>query len=226
MPAGEPVVTRKQVRIFAFAVALLWIFSDWPMHDLAERYLYCVHMAQHMVFSLVVPPLLIIGTPEWLQRWLLQPKAIDFVGQADLPALPGRHHLQLRHRHRPRAVLCRTSRSSTTPSTSSPTCCSSSPSMIMWFPVLNRMPEYPALRQPATMVYLFVQSIIPNVPVAFLAFADGVVYSFYAHVPRPFRLTAVEDQQIAGRRHEGRRHPHHLVDHLRAVHPLVRARAR
>jgi len=196
VPAGERVATAKQVRIFVTAVVLLWAFSDWPVHDLSERRLYCVHMAQHMVFSLIVPPLLIIGTPQWLQRWLLRPKAIDFTVKRicrPFPAAvlfnsviaighaPFYVNFTLEHdavhffAHLLLFVV----------------------SLIMWFPVLNRMPEYPRLGQPGAMVYLFIQSIIPNVPVAFLAFADGVVYKFYAHVPRTFGLTAVEDQQIA-----------------------------
>jgi cytochrome c oxidase assembly factor CtaG len=69
--------------------------------------------------------------------------------------------------------------------------------MIMWFPVINKLPEFPRLGPAGKMVYLFVQSIIPNVPVAFLAFATGVVYKFYATVPRPFGGNAVLDQQTA-----------------------------
>jgi HAMP domain-containing protein len=48
------------------------------------------------------------------------------------------------------------------------------------------------------MLYLFLQSVIPNVPVAFLAFATGVVYTYYSHVPRPFSVGVISDQQVAG----------------------------
>ena len=68
----------------------------------------------------------------------------------------------------------------------------------MWFPVLNRLPEFPRLGNPGRMVYLFLQSIVPTVPAAFLTFADGVVYRFYATVPRPFPISALDDQQLAG----------------------------
>src|SRR5205814_1954621 len=36
-PTGAE-VTRKQVTLFLTGWALLWIFSDWPIHDISERY--------------------------------------------------------------------------------------------------------------------------------------------------------------------------------------------
>ena len=54
----------------------------------------------------------------------------------------------------------------------------------MWFPVMNRLPEFPMMSPPARMLYLFLQSVIPTVPASFLTFADGVIYKFYATVSR------------------------------------------
>jgi putative membrane protein len=48
------------------------------------------------------------------------------------------------------------------------------------------------------MVYLFLQSLIPTVPASFLTFAEHPVYKFYGHVPRPFALGVLDDQQLAG----------------------------
>jgi putative membrane protein len=70
--------------------------------------------------------------------------------------------------------------------------------LLMWFPVVNHLPEYPTMTPPGKMVYLFLQSLVPNVPVAFLTLATGPVYSFYAHVPRPFGGNVILDQQTAG----------------------------
>ena len=49
---GEPVATRR-TRFFVAGVAVLWLGADWPIHDLAERYLYLVHMSQHLLFTLI-----------------------------------------------------------------------------------------------------------------------------------------------------------------------------
>src|SRR6187200_2931243 len=68
---GQQVVTRRNVWCFAAAMALLWTASDWPIHDLGERYLYSAHMLQHMMLSYFLPPLALLATPEWLFRTLI-----------------------------------------------------------------------------------------------------------------------------------------------------------
>ena len=51
------VTPLRRRRFFIGGVAVLWIGADWPIHDLAEGYLYSMHMVQHMLFTLVAPPL-------------------------------------------------------------------------------------------------------------------------------------------------------------------------
>ena len=57
-------------------MGVLWLGADWPIHDLAERYLYSMHMTQHLLFTLVAAPILIAGMPVWLLRELLAPAPI------------------------------------------------------------------------------------------------------------------------------------------------------
>ncbi|MEY3796561.1 MAG: hypothetical protein RLZZ170_575, partial [Actinomycetota bacterium] len=69
--AGEPVLTRRQAGMFTGVIALLWLSSDWPIHDISEGYLYSVHMFQHMALSYFLPPLVLLATPVWLFRAIL-----------------------------------------------------------------------------------------------------------------------------------------------------------
>ena len=46
--------TRFQVVCFTLGLLTVWVASDWPMHDVAERYNYSIHMVQHLMFSMVV----------------------------------------------------------------------------------------------------------------------------------------------------------------------------
>ena len=71
VPAGQPVVTRRHLYAFGAAMALLWVSSDWPVHDISEDYLYSVHMVQHMALSFFIPPLALLATPAWLMRILI-----------------------------------------------------------------------------------------------------------------------------------------------------------
>ncbi|MDA0350726.1 MAG: cytochrome c oxidase assembly protein [Chloroflexi bacterium] len=69
--AGEPVVTRSQVLSFAVGYVLLWIATDWPLGVLGAGYLLTVHTIQYVMYSLIVAPLLIRGTPIWLRHVVL-----------------------------------------------------------------------------------------------------------------------------------------------------------
>jgi putative membrane protein len=37
---GQPVVTRFNIGCFVAAMVMLWVASDWPIHDIGEEYLY------------------------------------------------------------------------------------------------------------------------------------------------------------------------------------------
>jgi putative membrane protein len=58
--------------LFLGGMLALWVGADWPIHDWAERYLYSMHMVQHMLFTLVAAPLLVAGIPAWLWRDVLR----------------------------------------------------------------------------------------------------------------------------------------------------------
>src|SRR5947209_19959574 len=64
--------SRRQITLFSCGVGVLLLASDWPIHDLAEQYLYFFHMIQHLLMVLVAAPLLLLGTPEWLARSVLR----------------------------------------------------------------------------------------------------------------------------------------------------------
>lgn len=189
--------TRRQITVFYAGVLLMWIAADWPIHDIAERYLFSVHMVQHLIFTLVVPPLLLVGTPPWLQRWLLRsPAATGFVKKVARP-LPAAiiYNTVFVGSHWP-VIVDGALRSE--PLHFLVHCAIFSAALLMWFPVMNRQPEYPMMSPPGRMLYLFLQSVIPTVPASFLTFADGLIYRYYATVPHPFHLSAIADQQFAG----------------------------
>ena len=58
-------------------IVLLWLAADWPIHDIGEQYLYFVHMIQHLVLTLVVPPVMLLATPEWLARLVVGEGRVD-----------------------------------------------------------------------------------------------------------------------------------------------------
>jgi putative membrane protein len=197
LPPGEPSASRRQVAWYTCGVATLAVATAWPMHDLAEGYLLSVHMVQHLLISLVVPPMLLLGLPPWLLRWLLSPAPLRWVvGHLARPFVafvlfnfvivvthwPVLVDLMLRHH-----ALHFVGHAALFGSAA-----------LMWWPVIDPLPEMPGLSHPGRMLYLFLQSIVPTVPASFLTFGSAPMYQFYAQVPRIWGLSALTDQTIAG----------------------------
>jgi putative membrane protein len=194
---GGAVSTARQRHWIIAGCAWLFVFSYWPLHDLAEKYLFLTHMIQHTVFTLVAPACFLLGAPKWLWSWLLSQRTVASVLRVFskpllallvFNALIAVTHLpqivELSLRSEPFHFLVHLVLFLT--------------ATAMWVPVINRDPRLPRLSAPVKMVYLFAQSIVPTVPASFLTFSETPLYDTYLKAPRIIAaLDAVEDQQIA-----------------------------
>jgi putative membrane protein len=194
---GESPATRGQRRFFFLGLLAMYIAADWPIHDLAERYLYSVHMVQHMLLTLVVPPLLLAGTPHWLARTLLKPRWLMWITRKLTRPLVALllFNAILVFSHWP-VVVEATLGSELLHFLSHSILFLSG--IIMWWPVLSPLPELPRASYPGQMLYLFLQTIVPTVPASFLTFAEKPIYKVYETFPRWFPISILEDQRIAG----------------------------
>ena len=194
---GEPVATRRQVTWFSLGILTLLVAAEWPIHDLAERYLFSVHMLQHMMISLVAPPLILLGLPQWLLRLVLSPRPVMAVARQLTrplvallifngvivvthwpPFVNQAVHSELFHFCAHLLLFWS--------------------AILMWWPVVSPLPEMPSLSYPARMFYLFLQSIVPTVPASFLTFGSTPLYPFYESAPRIWGIDALTDMRIAG----------------------------
>jgi cytochrome c oxidase assembly factor CtaG len=57
--------TRQAAAFFA-GIVVLFLALNSPLDTLADTYLFSAHMVQHLLLMLIVPPLLLLGTPAWL----------------------------------------------------------------------------------------------------------------------------------------------------------------
>ena len=57
---------------FLAGVALLLLDLVSPIDTLGDKYLFSAHVVQHFLLALVIPPLLLLGTPRWLAEAALQ----------------------------------------------------------------------------------------------------------------------------------------------------------
>lgn len=197
---GNQVVTRRNIISFTAAIAILWVSSDWPVHDISEDYLYFVHMIQHMALAFWVPPLALMATPEWLMRtligtgrvyrwlrWLCLPvvASVIYNGGTLLTHIPGLVNASIGDGfwngalHYLLHVIVVVA------------------SLLMWMPVLGPIPEF-RLGLIGRMVFLFAQSIVPTIPAGFLTFSNTAVYDGYEQPIRLWGLSIIDDQQLAG----------------------------
>lgn len=190
-------VEPRQVIQFLLAMLLIFVSLQGPLHELSDYYLFSAHMFQHLLVTLIMPPLLLRGLPEWLvnrlvdwpivrpiMRFLTTP-AIGFALFNVIFALwhvpsfyqralgdPVVHGLE-------HALFMGTA-------------------VLTWWPVFSPTPLLPRLSVPASMFYLFAQSLIPTVLGAMITFASVDLYPFYAAAPRVIGLSPLDDQQAAG----------------------------
>ena len=195
VPNGD-VISRKQIRIFSLMIFLLLISTDWPLHDIAEEYLYSMHMLQHTILTYIIPPLALLATPEWLFRLL--------VGQ-------GRTYRVIRFLTRP--VIAAVTYNAVLLITHIPALVNRSAAggplhyslhvllvfsaLMLWTPVCGPAKEW-RMSYGAMMTYLFCTSLVPSIPAGWLTFAEGSVYNHYDTPIRVWGMSVLSDQQLAG----------------------------
>jgi putative membrane protein len=194
-PEGQ-VISKFQMRMFVLMIALLWFASDWPMHDLAEEYLYSMHMVQHMILSYMVPPLALLATPEWLFRILIgNGKTYRVIRALTLPVTGVVvYNLTLLLTHTPALVNASADGG---PLHYSLHVLVVTTSLMFWTPVCGPIREW-RMSDGAKMIYLFGTSLIPTIPAGWLTFAEGAVYDHYDHGVRVWGVSMLSDQQAAG----------------------------
>ena len=192
-----PPVPGRQISLFLAGVLVLFLALLSPLHELGDNYLFSAHMVQHLLLTLVAPPLLITGTPSWMLRPLVRtPRMLRVARVTTLPLVafvlfnlvfvlwhvPALYDLALRERgvHVLEHLMFIVA------------------AVIMWWPILGTLPELPRPSYLVQMLYLFVHPTVPAVLGAAITFSDGVLYEWYAAAPRIWDVSAHTDQQIGG----------------------------
>jgi len=195
-PLEEP-NRKRQARLFSVGMLVLWMGAGWPIHDLAERYLYSMHMVQHLLFTLVAPPLLLAGIPAWMMRSVLRPKPVRdlwrFLTRPVVALIV--FNVVLLFTHWP-VVVDRAVGNELTHFSLHLLLVASAAAM--WWPVMSPLPEMPVLTPPGQMMYLFLQSLAPTIPASFLTFGHTLIYPVYGTFPRIWGISALTDQLLAG----------------------------
>lgn len=188
-------VSSQKIATFTTGVIVLAVAFTSPIHILSEKYLFSMHMLQHVLITLIAPPLIILGTPDWLIRPLIKPylalrlaKVLTnpFVAFAAfnlvfaLWHIPELYNASLRHDgvHAAEHILM------------------ISTAILAWWPLTSNLPELPRLAYHFQMGYLFFMSLAQIIVFGVITFATEPIYNFYIVAPRVWGISALVDQQI------------------------------
>ncbi|WP_052891119.1 cytochrome c oxidase assembly protein [Thermogemmatispora carboxidivorans] len=192
-----PPVQRSRVVVFLLGVLVILLALVSPLDELGDDYLFSAHMVQHLLITLVAPPMMLWGIPGWLVAPLLRnrllfrlarvltlPVVTFFLFNADIflwhaPPLydatlenEGIHVLE----HVTFIVF----------------------SFLFWWPVLSPLEgELGPLPLPAQVLYLFLSGMPMVLLGAGLTFVPPL-YAPYLAAPRIWGISAATDQQLGG----------------------------
>jgi cytochrome c oxidase assembly factor CtaG len=189
----------KQSQVISFWLGILVIFFALvsPIDEIGDRYLFSMHMVQHLLLTIVGPPLLLLGTPEVLLKPIIRnrfvfpiakvlthPFLAFFLFNADfwLWHAPPLYDATLTNQnlhileHLTFIVF----------------------GVIYWWPIFSPMKEdLPRLSIGGQVLYLFFSGMPIVALGAGLTFAPPL-YTPYINAPRIWGLSAATDQQLGG----------------------------
>jgi putative membrane protein len=190
-------VLPRQAAAFAGALATILVALDGPVDALADARLFSAHMAQHLLLTQVMPPLLLLGLPAWMLRPLLRDRRVGSIARRVTNPLTAfvLYNGLLIVIHVP-AVFDRMVRNE--PTHVALHLALMGAGVLVWWPLLSPMPELPRLAYPGQMLYLFLLLVPMAAVSAPIALGPTVIYPWYEEAPHPLGLTAVADQQLGG----------------------------
>lgn len=181
----------------SFVAGLIVIFGalNGPIHDLSDFYLFSAHMVQHLLITLIVPPLLIAGTPGWMLRPLLDRPLIARIARTITRpiacfvifniVLAGWHLPPLYNAamadhgvHIGEHLMFMAA------------------AVLMWWPFLSPLPELPRLAYPGQMLYCWLMTLPMTIVAVYIAMADTILYPSYSSAPRLWGLSPMDDQLL------------------------------
>jgi cytochrome c oxidase assembly factor CtaG len=198
---GYVAIVRKRclrrMPYFLVGIALLLLDLVSPIDTLGDRYLFSAHIVQHFLLALVIPPVLLLGTPRWfaaaalkhsslhgLEHVLGQPPVSWLLGVGTMLAwhIPALFNAALAndglHIFQHLSFLVT--------------------GTIFWWPILGPLEER-RLPMLSAVSYLFSACLCCSLLGAFLTFGPIGLYPAYLNPPtRLWGLDPKSDQQLGG----------------------------
>jgi putative membrane protein len=185
---GAPRSWSAMARIY-FAAGLLTLFLALasPIDVGGDHYLFSLHMVQHLLLAMIVPPLLLLGLPEAFQafdRIRVSPllASIVFNGVLAVWHLPFLYEATLRNQ--PLHVLEHLSFLAV--------------GVLFWWPIMVPSGRRFAMSMIGKIACLGFAGVPPTILGLAFILSPVIIYPFYAAAPRVTPLSPLDDQLVAG----------------------------
>jgi putative membrane protein len=188
---------QRQQMAFWLGILILFLALTGPLGSYAHGFSFSAYIFQQMLLIFVVPPLFLLGLPDWMARPVMTNRFVEpwmcrltrplvafltfslFFALLHLPALCDRVcHAQSFYGGIRVALV--------------------TVGLLLWWPMLSPLPEYPRLTYPMQILYLFLLMIPMTAVAAPITMAETVLYMYYAMGVHPFGLTPLADQVLGG----------------------------
>jgi putative membrane protein len=174
---SEP-LKRSEAILFTTAIILLYLTKGGPL-DLMGHLMFYAHMIQMAVLYLVIPPMMIVGIPNWVWRKVLNYPIVKplfnfftkpLIALILFNGMFSFYHIPLifdaikmdmwMHASYTTALFIF--------------------AIFMWWPLMNRLPEYESLSGLKKIGYIFADGILLTPACALIIFADTPMYATFS----------------------------------------------
>ena len=191
----EDSIKPSQPWYFAAGLLTLLIALQSPIDTFSDT-LFVMHMSQHLLLALVVPPLLLLGTPAPLLNPLINwwPASKPFLARLTSgPVAFILYTITLTVWHIPTLYEATLTNE---PIHELEHAMFFWAGLLSWWPLLSPVRALPRLSYPAQILYIFVLAIPAALLGSWLVFSRQVVYPSYAVTPALWGLSAMDDQHL------------------------------
>jgi len=189
-------VKTGQTITFLLGVLIMFLALVSPLDELGDAYLFSAHMVQHLCLTIIGPPLLLLGTPEWLVKPALHNKVVFNIAKVlTYPAVafvlynadfwlwhaPPLYNATLENQnihileHLTFIIF----------------------GVLYWWPIFSPSKDLPRLQIGGQILYLFLSGMPSVLLGAGLTFTPPL-YAPYIAAPRLWGISAATDQQLGG----------------------------
>ena len=189
-------VRTSQTVSFLLGMFIMFLALVSPLDELGDSYLFSAHMVQHLFLTVVGPPLLVLGTPEWFIKPVVRNKVVFRIAKVlTYPAIafvlfnadfwlwhaPPLYDATLENQnihileHLTFIIF----------------------GILNWWPMFSPSKDLPRLSIGGQVLYLFLSGMPSVLLGAGLTFAPPL-YAPYLAAPRVWGISAATDQQLGG----------------------------